>query len=124
MDRLMGMDREAYAAAMRQEFEKVIRQVADAVNAAPTGHLIDGSENQVRDLLGEFRRKAYECAVQMRISETDSSFSPSVGGIGQAPAAQGTGDTECPEQQRPPRAASPALPRRPVRRRGSGGSTG
>src|SRR5579864_2521294 len=111
MDRLVKMDREAYVASMRAEFEKVMGQVADAVNEAPDGHLIDGSENQVRDLLGEFRRKAYEQAVQMRVQETDSSFSPSLGCVGQADAKQGTGGAEPVVQQRPDRAASASVSR-------------
>ncbi len=123
MDRLVRMDREAYVSSMRAEFEKVMREVADAVNEAPDGHLIDGSENQVRDLLGEFRRKAYEQAVQMRVEETDSSFSPSEGLIGEADARQGDFGAERAEQQRSDRAASPPLSRskrRGDRRRGAG----
>jgi hypothetical protein len=54
-----------------------LEEVADAVNAAPTGNVISGSEMQVRDLMAEFRRKAFEAAVQMRIDSTESSFSPS-----------------------------------------------
>src|SRR5271170_5733706 len=106
MERLVNMNREAYIASMRAEFEKVMGQVADAVNDAPDGHLIDGSENQVRDLLGEFRRKAYQQAVQMRVQETDSSFSPSQGRVGQADAKQGDCGAERIKQQRSDRAAS------------------
>jgi hypothetical protein len=120
MDRLVKMDRAAFVAAMRVEFEKVMGQVADAVNDAADGHLIDGSENQVRDLLGEFRRKAYEQAVQMRVQDTDSSFSPSPGCVGGTDAKQGVGGTERAEQQRPDRAASPAVSRARKRRGGSG----
>ena len=116
MDRLVKMDREAFVASMRAEFEKVMGQVADAVNDAPDGHLIDGSENQVRDLLGEFRRRAYEQAVQMRVHETDSSFSPSQGRVGDADAKQGAGGAESAVQQRPDRAASPSVSRSPARR--------
>jgi hypothetical protein len=65
-----------------------MEQVADAVNAAPTGNVISGSEMQVRDLMAELRRKAFEMAVQMRIDSTESSFSPSPGRIGQAQGKQ------------------------------------
>ena len=120
MDRLVKMDREAFVASMRAEFEKVMGQVADAVNDAPDGHLIDGSENQVRDLLGEFRRRAYEQAVQMRVHETDSSFSPSSGRVGDADAKQGIGGAEPAVQQRPDRAASPSVSRSRSRRSRAG----
>jgi hypothetical protein len=89
MDRLLAMDAEAYAARMQGEFQRVMKQVADAVNAAPTGNVISGSEMQVRDALAEFRRKAFETAVQMRIDSTESSFSPSEGRGGQVQGQQG-----------------------------------
>jgi hypothetical protein len=89
MDRLLTMDSDAFATRMQAEFQQVMKQVADAVNAAPTGNVISGSEMQVRDLMAEFRRKAFETAVQMRIDSTESSFSPSQGCVGQAQGQQG-----------------------------------
>src|SRR5271169_1461315 len=77
MDRLLAMDADAFATRMQGEFQRIMKQVAEAVNAAPTGNVISGSEMQVRDLMAEFRRKAFETAVQMRIDSTESSFSPS-----------------------------------------------
>ena len=78
MDRLVQLDRDELVQRMRADFERTMRQVADAVNAAPDGHLIDGSEEQVRDLLGEFRRRSFETAAQMRVEATEKSpsFSP------------------------------------------------
>ena len=78
MDRLAQIDRDALVRRMREEFERTMRAVADAVNAAADGHLIDGSEERCRDALGEFRRLAYEAAVQMRVeaTEADPAFSP------------------------------------------------
>jgi hypothetical protein len=61
---------------MRGEFDRVMRQVADAVNRAPDGQWIAGSENQVYEAMGEFRRKAYETALQMRVDESEGAFSP------------------------------------------------
>jgi hypothetical protein len=89
MDRLLTMDTDAFAARMQTEFLRVMKQVGDAVNAAPTGNVISGSEMQVRDLMAEFKRKAFETAVQMRIDSTESSFSPSQGRDGQAQGQQG-----------------------------------
>ena len=78
MDRLAEVDREAFVRRMREDFERTMREVADAVNAAPDGRLIDGSEERCRDALGEFGRRAYEAAVQMRVeaTEADPAFSP------------------------------------------------
>jgi len=89
MERLLTMDKQEYLSRMQSEFRRIMEQVADAVNAAPTGNVISGSEMQVRDLMAEFRRKAFEVAVQMRIDSTESSFSPSSGCIGQGKGKQG-----------------------------------
>jgi hypothetical protein len=78
-----------------------MEQIADAVNAAPTGNVISGSEMQVRDLMAELRRKAFEMAVQMRIDSTESNFSPSQGLIGQVQGKKGTGIPQHALRQRP-----------------------
>jgi hypothetical protein len=79
MDRLLTMDKEQYVARMQGELTRVLREIADAVNNAPQGNVISGSEMQVRDLMAELRQKAFQTAVQMRIDSTESSFSPSQG---------------------------------------------
>lgn len=84
MERLLTMDKQEYVSRMQAECRRVMEQVADAVNAAPSGNVINGSEVRVRDLMAELRRKAFELAVQMRIDSTESSFSPSQGRVGPA----------------------------------------
>jgi hypothetical protein len=79
MERLLTMDQQEYASRMQEECRRIMEQVADAVNNAPTGNVISGSEMRVRDLMADLRRKAFELAVQMRIDSTESSFSPCVG---------------------------------------------
>src|SRR5215210_1096697 len=85
MDRLEKIDRAALVRRMREDFEKTMREVADAVNDAPDGHLIDGSEERVRDLLGDFRQRSFQAAAQMRVEATEASadFSPGGAGAGQ-----------------------------------------
>ena len=91
MDRLAKIDKDELIRRMRAEFEKTMAEVTSAVNAAPDGHLINGSEERCRDVLGEFRRLAYETAVQMRVeaTEADPSFSP--GGPGASRRGQPDG---------------------------------
>ena len=96
MERLAKMSETAYVEAMRAEFEQVMRQVAEAVNQAPEGQVIDASEERVRDLLGDFRAKAYQTALQMRVDAAEAAFSP--GGPADSPAQAGQG-------QRPTRSA-------------------
>ena len=79
MERLLTMDTQRYVDVMQEECRRIMGQVAEVVNNAPTGNVINGSEMQVRDLMGELRQKAFETAVQMRIDSTESSFSPSEG---------------------------------------------
>jgi hypothetical protein len=56
VDRLPKFETEQLVERMRIEFEQLMKQVAQAVNDAPPGRVIVDSEEQVRDLLGEFRR--------------------------------------------------------------------
>lgn len=100
MDRLLTMDADAFTTRMQAEFQRIMKQVADAVNAAPSGNVISGSEMQVRDVMAEFRRKTFEMAVQMRIDSTESSFSPSPGRDGQAQGQQGAVPPKHAQRQR------------------------
>ena len=89
MDRLLHVDRDQYVKSMLEEVKGILGQVMDAVNAAPDGRVINGSEVQVRDLMARLRERAYERAVQMRVDETERSFSPSQGRGREADAEQG-----------------------------------
>ena len=109
MDRLVQMSKEQYVAAMRPEMERILGQIAEAVNNAPDGHLIDGSEMQVRDLMGQLRTMAYEKAVQMRIEQTEGAFSPSAGQQGAGQGRQGQVAAHGSHEQRSDRDASSAL---------------
>ena len=90
MDRLLTLDTEQYLARMQAEVRRVLDGVADAVNQAPDGKVISGSEMRVRDLMAELRQTAFETALQMRIDSTESSFSPSDRCAGPTEAEQGT----------------------------------
>ena len=79
MDRLLRADKDAFVRTMRVEVDAVLGQVMDAVNNAPDGTVIKGSEMQVRDLMADLRRRIFQQALQMRIDSTESSFSPSGG---------------------------------------------
>lgn len=77
MEALPKLDREAYRAAMRVELDRVLQEVADAVDNAPTGRVIRDSEEQARNALDRFRTTAYETAVQLKINAAEAAFSPS-----------------------------------------------
>ena len=111
MDRLLRMDREQFLREMRAEVERVLGQVADAVNDAPDGRVISGSEMRVRELMGELRAAAFQKAVQMRVDETEGAFSPSRGRVGPAQAEQGPGGADDADGQRADRGAAGAVAR-------------
>lgn len=77
---------------LRGRFEQLCRDVAGAVNAAPAGQVINGSEEQVRDLLADFRQATYQAALQLRTDAAQAAFSPSGAPADRkAPAQQGAG---------------------------------
>ncbi len=112
MDRLLTMDREQFISQMQADFRRALEQVADAVNSASDGNVINGSEMAVRDAMVELQRRAFEKAVQMRIDSTESSFSPSEGRIGQDQGEQGQVVAKHAEHQRPDRDAAKAMVQR------------
>jgi len=62
---------------LRGKFEQLCLGVAGAVNAAPAGQVINASEEQVRDLLAEFRKVTYQAAVQLRLEAAEAASPPS-----------------------------------------------
>jgi hypothetical protein len=79
MEATPKLSRDEFIQAMRQEMEAMLGRVADAVNDAPPGRVIAGSEEPVRDLFADFRRRAFEAAVQMRLDAAEAAFPPSEG---------------------------------------------
>jgi hypothetical protein len=68
---------EELVTAMEQEMRTYLQSVMRAVNDAPDGAWIAGSEEQVRDLSAEFRRQVFEKAMQLRIDAAEAAFPPS-----------------------------------------------
>jgi hypothetical protein len=71
------MSPQQFADSMKQEFEEFAKQVMDAVNDAPDGQWIAGSEEQVRDLCAAMRQGVFEKALQKRVDAAEAAFSPS-----------------------------------------------
>jgi hypothetical protein len=77
MEPMPKMSREEYLAEMRAKMEAMLGQVADAINNAPDGHIIAGSEEEVRDLFAKLRKEAFETGLQMRVEAAEAAFPPS-----------------------------------------------
>lgn len=52
-----------------------MRQVMAALNAAPAGNIIGGSEHRVKHLMDEFKRKTFEAATQLAADSNESALS-------------------------------------------------
>jgi hypothetical protein len=73
------LSRDEFIKQMRETMEAMLGKVADAINEAPPGQVISGSEEQVRDLFADLRQQAFEKGLQMRVDAAEAAFSPSEG---------------------------------------------
>lgn len=69
-----GISKEQLKQALSGDFERLLDEVVEAVNKANPGHIIDDSEEPVRDAAGEFRRVLFERALELRSGR--EAFSP------------------------------------------------
>jgi hypothetical protein len=68
---------EAFAESMRGEVEQHLKEMMQAVNDAPDGNWIAGSEEQVRDIAAKLRQRCFERAIQERVDAAEAAFPPS-----------------------------------------------
>jgi hypothetical protein len=73
---------------LRARFESLCQAIADAVNQAPPGQVINASEEKVRDLFADFRHQAFQAAIQARLDAAQAAFPPSAGPAGRPAAAE------------------------------------
>lgn len=70
---------EALGRLMQEKAPELAEQIMAAINAAPDGNWIAGSEEQVRAAGHEFIRAAFEAGLQQKITAAEAAFSPSAG---------------------------------------------
>jgi len=58
--------KEQLCEALAGDFERMLEQTVEALNRAQPGHIIDDSEEPVRDAAGVFRQKLFEKALELR----------------------------------------------------------
>jgi len=125
MERLKQMNKEEFVQAMQAEVRAALERVADAVNGAAEGRVINGSERAVREAMVELQRQSFEKALQMRVDSTESAFSPSQGRRGEGHAASpGAYTPQHVESQRVVETASDAVAGGGRRRSGRRGRCG
>ena len=74
---LPKLDRESLRERLMAEFDRVVEEVADAVDDAPAGRVIRDSEEPARDSLDRFRQVVYERALQAKADAAEAAFPPS-----------------------------------------------
>jgi sugar-specific transcriptional regulator TrmB len=77
MNRTPRVPPEELVESMKDEIEQYVKEVMTAVNEAPDGEWIAGSEERVRNLSAEMRRRIFERAVQTRVDAAEAAFPPS-----------------------------------------------
>jgi hypothetical protein len=83
------MDRDALKRELTEQFQQSLDQAMDAVERAPDGAWISGSEWEVRELFQKLTAQAFERILQAKIDAADpAAFSPS--GPGQVAGQRNT----------------------------------
>ena len=72
-----GISKEQLRQVVAGDIERLLENVVQAVNAAQPGHIIDQSEEPVRDAAGQFRQKLFAKALELR--GQGEAFSPGRG---------------------------------------------
>jgi aspartyl/asparaginyl-tRNA synthetase len=67
---------EEILAEIDMDVKQVARKIAEAINKAQAGAIIDQSEEQVRDAHAEFRQTTYQKALSL-LEKNQQAFSPS-----------------------------------------------
>jgi hypothetical protein len=75
-------------ALLADHFDQLCSAVADAVNTAEPGQIINQSEEPVRDLCADFRQALFQAAIQLRLQAAQAAFSPSDSPSDQQPPAE------------------------------------
>ncbi len=76
-DRVAKLDRAKLREELLAEFDRVVVEVADAIDDASYGRIIRDSEEKARDTLDRFRQIVYERALQGKVDAAEAAFSPS-----------------------------------------------
>jgi hypothetical protein len=74
--------------ALAGDFDRLVEEMAEAMNTAQAGRIIADSEEPVRDANANFREQAFERAVRL-LQKKQEAFSPSGEGVEEQGASGG-----------------------------------
>lgn len=77
MDELPWVSPEKLKAYLHGQVDGLAERMMATMNGARVGHLIDDTEEGVRQAGKEFMRAAFEAAVQQKVDAAQAAFSPS-----------------------------------------------
>lgn len=87
--------------AVQGEMEQLLEEVVEAVETAPDGVIIAGSEEAVREAMARFRRLVYERAIALKSAAEEAAFPPSGRGEdGSSASPQGPPAGDAPDGER------------------------
>jgi hypothetical protein len=72
-----GIDRQKLEKLLKEDFERCIAEVAEAIDTARIGAIIDDSEEPVRMATSRLRQMIFQKAIQMKTDAAEAAFSPS-----------------------------------------------
>jgi len=85
-----GIDRDELEKRLKEDFERCLTEVVDAVDTGRIGAIIDDSEEAVRMATSRLRQAIFEKAIQMKTDAAEAAFSPSAAGGKIQASSQGT----------------------------------
>ena len=72
-----GIDRQELEKLLKDDFERCLAEVVEAIDTARIGAIIDDSEEPVRMATSRLRQMIFQKAVQMKTDAAEAAFSPS-----------------------------------------------
>ena len=72
-----GIDRQKLEKLLKDDFQRCIAEVTQAVDTARMGAIIDDSEEPVRMATSRLRQMIFQKAIQMKTDAAQAAFSPS-----------------------------------------------
>ena len=72
-----GIDRQKLEKLLKDDFQRCIAEVTQAVDTARMGAIIDDSEEPVRMATSRLRQMIFQKAIQMKTDAAEAAFSPS-----------------------------------------------
>ena len=79
MDKSPKISAEALGKLLQEKAPELAERIVAAINAAPDGSWIAGSEEQVREAGQEFVKAAFEAGLQEKVDAAEAAFPPSTG---------------------------------------------